>query len=132
MGAGSSADVSLAHAAEVYEQRGDVANAALSFQRALALDEKAGDARSAASDWFNYAQFLRRQGQPERLVFACLLKSGDFLSATPGEELTAVTKAQQESEARLGNETQTARTHSAKLVTEALSLPPTTFSSVSR
>lgn len=124
--------LSLAHAAEVYEQRGDVATAAASFQQALRLDDEAGEPRSAASDWFNYAQFLHRQGRPEQLVFACLLKSGEYLSATPGEELTAVAKAQQESEARLGSAAHTVRAHTAELVNQALSLPAAAFNPATR
>jgi tetratricopeptide (TPR) repeat protein len=132
LGDASLQSLALAHAAEVQEQRGDVAAALTSFQQALALDDKAGDARSSATDWFNYAQFLRRHGQPERLVYACLLKSGDLLSATPGEELSAIAKAQDESAARLGAAAQAVRTNFASIATQAASLAPSSLAAAAR
>jgi tetratricopeptide (TPR) repeat protein len=129
LGDGSLQSLALAHSAEVYEQRGDIANAARAFQQALVLDEKAGDPRSAATDWFNYAEFLQRQGQPERFAFACLLKSEELLSATPGEELSAVAKAEEKSGARLGADARAVRTHYAEIVSQALTLPANSFNS---
>ena len=47
--------------AEVQERDGEFAAAAQSFQDAVTLDETRGEPQAAASDWFNYGQFLRRQ-----------------------------------------------------------------------
>jgi hypothetical protein len=61
------------------EKQSDNRGAAESYQRALQLDAALSDPRSAASDWFNYAQFLRKQQQSERYVFACLLHAENIL-----------------------------------------------------
>jgi tetratricopeptide (TPR) repeat protein len=123
--------LALAHAAEVHEQAGDLAGAAAAFQQALALDEKSVDGRNSAVDWFNYAQFLHRQKQPEMLVLACLLKSVELLSTSPGEEQAAAAKAEAESEARLGEGTRNVRAHLADFVRRAVSLPASVFNTVS-
>jgi hypothetical protein len=52
-----------------------------------------------ASDWFNYAQFLRKQRRPERCVFACLLHAENTLQSTPGDELRVGSQARKESAA---------------------------------
>jgi tetratricopeptide (TPR) repeat protein len=119
--------LALAHRAELQEKQGDAAGAAQSYQRALALDDSLSDARGAAGDWVNYGQFLRRQHQPERFVFACMLRAEDLLSATPGDELLAVARARSESEARLGREASAARRMSEALAKEASSLPASTL-----
>lgn len=119
--------LALVHQAELQERVGDSASAAQSYQRALSLDATLPDARSAASDWLNYGQFLRRQHQPERLVFACMLHAEHLLSATPGDEFTAIAQARMESETRLGRGAAAARHKSESLATEGLSLPISAF-----
>jgi tetratricopeptide (TPR) repeat protein len=94
--------LALVHLADLQEKQNDIRGAAQSYQRALQLDAGLADPRSTASDWFNYAQFLRKQKQPERYVFACLLHAESSLQNTPGEELTIVSQGRKESEARLG------------------------------
>ena len=94
--------LAFVHLADLQEKSGSAADAAQSYQRAFQLDAGLADPGSAAVDWLNYAQFLRRQGQPEELVFACMLHAQDFVSGIPGDELTAITQAVVESEARLG------------------------------
>ena len=96
--------------------------AAQSYQRALGLDAALSDPRSAASDWFNYAQFLRKQQQPERYVFACLLHAENALQNAPGDELTVISEGRKESEARLGQEAGAVRRKLDQIVAEALSL----------
>jgi tetratricopeptide (TPR) repeat protein len=132
LGDNSLQSLAFAHAAAAQESAGSLAEAARSFQEALRVDEKADDPRSAASDWFNYGQFLRRQHQPERLVYACFLKAEDLLRTTPGEELSAVVQARRVSEPRLGAEASSARAHQHQLLSEALSLPASAFSSTAR
>ena len=119
--------LALAHQAELQEKVGDAAAAAQAYQRALAVDATLSDVRGAASDWLNYGQFLRRQRQPERLVFACMLRAESLLSATPGDELSAVVQARTESQARLGRDAAAVRSKSEGLATEALSLPTSAF-----
>jgi tetratricopeptide (TPR) repeat protein len=130
--------LAFAHIADAQERSGEPGDASQSFQQALLLDETQGDRHAAASDWFNYAQFLRRHRQPEKLIFACLLRAEDHLSPTPaqdpsvvtaGDELSIITKALQESEARLGHaEARKSRDHLAALLSQALSLPASAFS----
>jgi tetratricopeptide (TPR) repeat protein len=122
--------LALAHRAELQEKQGDTAGAAQSYQRALGLDDPHSDARGAASDWLNYGQFLRRQRQPEHFVFACMLRAEDLLSATPGDELSAVVRARSESEARLGPGALGVRRMREALATEVLLLPASAFTPV--
>ena len=110
------------HLADLQEKQGDAGGAANSYQRALSLDAGLSDARSTASDWFNYGQFLRKHQQPERLVFACFLKAENAIEKTPGEELNVISKARKESEARLGQEAGVVRRNLDQIVSETLSL----------
>jgi tetratricopeptide (TPR) repeat protein len=114
--------LALIHLADLQEKQGDVRGAVPSYQHALQLDAALSDARSAASDWFNYAQFLRKQQQPERYVFACLLHAENALQNTPSEELTVVSHARKESEARLGPEASVVRRKLNEIVAESLTL----------
>jgi len=114
--------LALVHLADLQEKEGDVRGAAQSYQRALQLDAALSDARSAASDWFNYAQFLRKQQQPERYVFACLLHAENTLQNTTSEELTVVSQARKESEARLGTEASAVRRKLDEIVAKSLTL----------
>lgn len=114
--------LALVHLADLQERQADSAGAAQSYQHALQLDAGLADPRSAASDWFNYAQFLRKQKQPERYVFACLLHAESNLQNTPGDELTVVIQARKESEARLGKESVSVRSKLDGIVAESLSL----------
>jgi tetratricopeptide (TPR) repeat protein len=114
--------LALVHLADLQEKQSDVRGAAQSYQRALQLDAALSDPRSAASDWFNYAQFLRKQQQSERYVFACLLHAENALQNTPGEELTVISQARKDSEARLGQEASVVRRRLDEIVAESLTL----------
>ena len=122
MGDTSLQSLALAHAAEAHEGAGDISAAASSFEQALRLDESIGEPVNAAADWFNYGQFLQRRKQPERLVFACFLNAEDLLRTTPGENLSAIVKARQASEDRLGNEAAADRARFPQLLSEAMTL----------
>ncbi len=123
--------LALAHLADAQEKSGQSAAAANSYQSALALDASLADPRSSAVDWLNYGQFLRRHGQSEEFVFVCLLHAQQLLSTTPGDELSAVAQAREESEARLGR-SGAAEIRAAPDATlrKALSLSPGTASAV--
>jgi tetratricopeptide (TPR) repeat protein len=114
--------LALVHLADLQEKQNDVRGAAQSYQRALQLDAGLADPRSTASDWFNYGQFLRKQKQPERFVFACLLHAENSLQNTPGDELTVVSQGRKESEARLGKEAPTVRRNLDEFLTQSLNL----------
>jgi tetratricopeptide (TPR) repeat protein len=124
--------LALAHAATAQEQSGAFADAAQSFQQALMLDETQGEEHAAATDWYNFGKFLRRQKQPEKLVFACFYRAEDLMSTTPGGALSAIISARQESEARLGAESRSLPAQLSKLLSQALSLPPSAFPSPGR
>lgn len=114
--------LALVHLADLEEKQSDLRGAAQSYQRALQLDAALSDSRSGASDWFNYAQYLRKRQQPERYVFACLLHAENILQSTPGEELTVISQARKESEARLGQEVGAVRHKLDETVAESLTL----------
>jgi len=121
--------LALVHLADLQEKTGKNVAATASYQQALAIDASVTDANSSASDWFNYAMFLRRQHQPERLVLACLLLAAELEKATPGPELSTIVQSRPESETRLGREAMNVRHSAANLEKEALSLPASAFSS---
>jgi tetratricopeptide (TPR) repeat protein len=114
--------LALVHLADLQEKQDDIRGAAQSYQRALHLDAALSDPRSAASDWFNYAQFLSKQKQPERYVFACLLHAENILQSTPSDELRVISQARKESEARLGQEAGAVRRKLDEIVAESLIL----------
>jgi len=124
--------LAMVRAAEAQERTGEIAGAAHSIQDAVTLDESQGEPQAAASDWFNYGQFLRRQKQPERLVFACFYRAEDLMSTTLGQELSAIVKARQESAARLGQEANSLPAQLSRLLSEALSLSPSAFTANQR
>jgi tetratricopeptide (TPR) repeat protein len=71
--------------AALQSDRKNVPAALRSYQRALTLDAAAGDAHSEAVDWYNYALFLRDAGFPERLTYACLVKSQGLMKSANDE-----------------------------------------------
>ncbi len=96
--------LALMHSADALEHLGKPADAARAYQQALKLDAQSGDAQAGAIDWLNYGQFLRRQQQPETLVYACYLKAEDLLRDSPGKELSAIVKEREATQARLGSQ----------------------------
>jgi len=120
--------LALVHLADLEDKRGSAAAAAEAYQRGLSIDASLSDPVSAGSDWFNYGQFLRRQRQSERLVFACFLRAEELVSKTPGAALTTIEQARAESEVRLGREATVAQRSSGTLVKEALDLHASSFS----
>jgi tetratricopeptide (TPR) repeat protein len=120
--------LALVHLADLQEKRQGIVAAAAAYQRALAIDASISDPVSAGSDWFNYGQFLGRQHQPERLVFASLLRAEEMVNSSPGAELATIAQARAESEARLGREAAAVRRSSAAVAKEALDLPASSFS----
>jgi tetratricopeptide (TPR) repeat protein len=45
------------------------------YQHAVGLDESTGDRTASAEDWFAFGRFLEGAGFPDRLAYACLVKS---------------------------------------------------------
>jgi len=96
--------LAAAHLADLQEKQGNAAGAAESYQLALRTDAQVKDAHSVASDWFNYAQFLKREKQPERYVLACLLKAEKVLEGASGEDVAAVKDAVSAVQKEMGHE----------------------------
>ena len=120
--------LALVHAADAQDRAGSPGDAALLLQQALMVDETEGDSRTAAIDWYNYGQFLRRQKQPERLVYACFYRAQDLLSTYPGNELDAAATELKISEQNLGAAANRLNSQISRLLSEALSLPAASFS----
>jgi len=114
--------LALVHLADLQEKQGDISGAAQSYQRALRLDAGLSDPVGAASDWFNFGQFLRKQNQPERYVLACFLHAEDLLQKSPEDELTTVKQAREDSEKRLGREAAGVRKKLDAIAAESLTL----------
>ncbi|HKV23618.1 MAG TPA: tetratricopeptide repeat protein [Candidatus Acidoferrum sp.] len=121
-GAKTLESLALAHLADLQEKQGDAEGAGNSYQKALQLDAGTGDGSSAASDWFNYAEFLAHERQPERYVFACLLHAESLLQKTAGKELDVVEQARKASEARVGREAAAVRSKADQIASEAATL----------
>jgi tetratricopeptide (TPR) repeat protein len=116
--------LALAHLADLQEKLSDLSGAAQSYQQALQLDAALSDPHSPVSDWFNYAQFLRKRGEPERYVLACLLKAEAASQAkgVSADEVSAVKQALEESEQRIGKAAASVRQQSDAIAAEALKL----------
>ena len=120
--------LAFAHLGDLQQRTGDAKSAAQAYQRALALDEKSADAASAASDWFNYSQFLERRGKPDDLAYACLLKAEFLLTPVGGQSLRTVQSVRQQLATKLGKAAvATAEKSQARLLADALNLPPSSF-----
>lgn len=114
--------LALIHLADFEEKQGDVSGAVRSYQRALRLDAELSDPVAAASDWFNYGQFLRKQYQPERYALASFLHAEDLLEKSPGEELATIKQAREDSEKRLGREAMNVRKQLDEVIAESLTV----------
>jgi tetratricopeptide (TPR) repeat protein len=114
--------VARAHLAEALDAAGKPAEAAKAYQRALALEIESGDTQGEAFDWFNYGQFLRRRGVPEKLAYACFLRAEALLAPSPGPELETVRKTLSETQAHLGREAASVRNHLGAVLAEAATL----------
>jgi tetratricopeptide (TPR) repeat protein len=119
--------LALTHLAEMLEKAGDIAAAARSYQRSLALDAQVADPRSEAFDWFNYGQFLLRRGIADRFAFACFLHAEELLGNSRGPELDTISTVRAKTEARLGRDASAVRKNLKAVTSEALSLPDATF-----
>jgi tetratricopeptide (TPR) repeat protein len=94
--------LALVHRADLQAQKGDVAAAAQSYQRGLALDAKNGDGPAEALDWFNYGQFLRRLNAPDELIYASFLHAENLLGGSAGSDLGTVQTARRQVENKMG------------------------------
>ena len=114
--------VALAHQAELQDKSGDVASAAQSYQRALAVDATSGDARSEAFDWFNYGQLLRQHNQPDELAYACFVRAEKLLAGTRGSDLETTQAARRAVATRLGDKAEFVQTQLPEFLARATNL----------
>jgi tetratricopeptide (TPR) repeat protein len=119
--------LALARFADLEEKSGDVKSAAKSFQQGLALDEKAADPQGAASDWFNYGQFLRRHGLPEELAYACLLHAEELMAGTNGGDFETVKSVREQVERQLGKRALAIKADLPAALKRAAELPSDSF-----
>lgn len=116
--------LAAAHLADLREKQGDATAALGLYQRALRLDEQTKDPKSAAVDWFNYGQFLRRQKQGDALAFASLLQAEKLMGETSNDEGVAIKQARSEVEISIGAKVSAQiRRDLANILREALTLP---------
>jgi tetratricopeptide (TPR) repeat protein len=116
-----------ASAAELQAKAGNAAEAARSYQQAIAADAASGDQRNQAKDWFNYGQLLRRR-HLTRLAYACLLKSEDLLrQGAPSPELETATASRRQLETELGKESAGVRRDLSNMLAQAAALDPRDF-----
>jgi tetratricopeptide (TPR) repeat protein len=83
--------------AELHATRGRPDEALQLYQRALQLDSSNGDKAASAVDWFSYGRFLDQAGFPERLAYACMVKSeliAQSLAKSPLPASVALTRLQ--------------------------------------
>ena len=93
------------------------------YQRALKLDGPLNDPRSEAADWYGYAVFLRSAGFPERLAYACLLKSESLLkSLKDAPDMNSVVEAREELGKQLAAEADAIRRNPKPAIDDALDL----------
>jgi tetratricopeptide (TPR) repeat protein len=119
----SLSSLALVHLADLRDRQGDSAGALHSYQRGLALDQSLKEHESAAVDWFNYAQFLRRNSQPSPLILACLLEAEQLAGDSSTQAGTAIRKAMEEVErGQSKGLTTQLRKNRSKELQEALSL----------
>ncbi len=114
--------LALVHRADLQDKAGDLAAAAQSYQRGLALDAKMGDAHSEAFDWFDYGQFLRRHNQPNEFVYACFLHAENLLAGTNGSDLQTVTAVRRQVAGQMGKKAEGAQKELPTLLARATSI----------
>jgi tetratricopeptide (TPR) repeat protein len=109
--------------AALQKQAGKLDEALQLYQRALQLDDSAGDRRSAADDWFTYGQFLEAGGFPPRLAYTCFLKSESLTRSLSENAISPVlTDAIKKTAKEIGTEAAELRRNPAPAVEEALAL----------
>jgi tetratricopeptide (TPR) repeat protein len=93
------------------------------YQQALRLDDSIADASASAQDWFVYGRFLDDAGFPERLAYACMVKSETVIQSQHATAIPASQAAARlQIEKRLGGAAAAVRRDPQPLLQEALTL----------
>ncbi len=122
-GNGNLESIADVNEAELQASSGKLDETLRLYQRALQLDNSVGDKAASAVDWFSYGKFLDQAGFPERLAYACMVKSESLagsLSKSPLPPSVATTR--QQIEKHLGAEAVALRHNPDAALKEALAL----------
>jgi len=113
--------VASVNEATLQAKSGKLDDALRLYQHTLELDASIGDKAASAVDWFAYGQFLEQSGFPDRLAYACMLKSDSLAQALPKGTLPeSVVTARQELEKKLGPAAVAIRREPGPVAEEAL------------
>jgi len=77
--------VASVNEAALQAENGKSSEALQLYQRALQLDDSIGDQTSSVEDWLAYGRFLENSGFPERLAYACFVKSKSLQGFLPDD-----------------------------------------------
>jgi tetratricopeptide (TPR) repeat protein len=115
----------VSHAALAADQS-DMKNALRLYQSALNLDAEVDDRRGEATDWYNYAMFLKKAGYPARLVYASLTKSEETASGqtNDNDQVLQIASARQDEAIFLSKGDASVQSHPQTAIAEALTIAP--------
>ncbi len=115
----------VSHAALAADQS-DMKNALRLYQSALNLDAEVDDRRGEATDWYNYAMFLKKAGYPARLVYASLTKSEETASGqtNDNDQVLQIASARQDEAIFLSKGDAGVQSHPQTAIAEALTIAP--------
>ena len=109
--------------AELQAKTGKLDDALRLYQHALQLDTAANDDSASAQDWLAYGHFLDAAGFPDRLAYACIVKSDVITQSLPDKTQADSTVAtRKQIEKRLGAEAAAIRRDPHVALQEALAL----------
>jgi len=108
--------------AQLQVKMGGLARALPLYQRALQLDEFAGDVPAEASDWMAYGKLLENSGFSPRVAYACLVKAENLLRATGKDSPSVLVETRVSLEKKLGSEAASIRRDPGAAAEEALAL----------
>jgi tetratricopeptide (TPR) repeat protein len=109
--------------AELQAKTGKLDDALRLYQHALQLDTAANDDSASAQDWLAYGHFLDAAGFPERLAYACIVKSEAITQSLPDKtQADSLVATRKQIEKRLGAEAAAIRRDPSAALEEALAL----------
>ena len=109
--------------AELQSKAGKLDDALRLYQRALQLDQSAGDNSASAQDWLVYGRFLDDMGFPSRLAYASFTKAENLAQSLPDSSVPeSLVAARKKIEKKLGPEAAQIRRDPEPALQEALAL----------
>ena len=110
--------------AQAFADAGKGTEAQSFYKRSIQLDRETGESRQEGFGWFKYGQFLKRSGQSDRLVLACLIKAEQLLKPTQSKEIDLIAEARRLEENTLGKDAAAVGRDLDSLLSELLTLEP--------